>query len=398
MPSPVTVISTLTDPLGMELFIDGNFPTDDAEDPNLAIYVFKKEGSALSAGEISGCQNFIEGTANKPAGIRIFRWVWNDSYEKNDQTIIHRKYGRYGLSNNPGNTIIRFADPFVKAAKMFTKEKRAANSTTSVLTNFPIDSVIGVYLAEDEDCIGINYATGGSAVGQVITLGTALDNPTDEVRVEYIAAPADGVEYHYTIAVYDPDDDPKWADTTSTSGYVEYTANAMTEDVENWAEEGVRKIFRNYLIDDETQIKVTREVPKLENITHCFVYTGSSSTATRMWNDYIRMAGNLKDHGITRLEAIHVDWTVKGDQQLRNKLGIIMKNSERALRLHMARMQGMWGGKTIVFEHKEHGEAPYNDETYFVGGLTMMVPILTISQEDSIRLKPSTLTVQIDSY
>lgn len=395
MPSQVTVTSLTPDPLGTELYIDGNFPVDDADDPNLVIYVFRKEGSALTAGEIAACQGFIEGTANKPAGIRIFEWVHNTT---DANGTVYRKYGRYGLSNNPGNTIMRFVDPFVKAGKVFTREKTTANSTTTVLTAKTIDRVNAVYLAEDYDRLGINYADGGSDAGQIITLGTALDNADDELRIEYVALLDDAVEYHYTVCAYDPDDDPVWSDTSSISGYAEFTANVMTEDPEEWLEEGVRKLLRNYLLDDETQIKVTRDFPKIEDITHCFVYTGDRRTATRMWNDAVRYAGNVTDHGISRLVAMHVDWVTKADPQLRNKLSIIFENSERVLRMHLSRMQGIWGGETIIFEHKEHGEAHQSDDTYFLGGITVMVPIFTISQEVSTRLRPSELTVSIDSY
>jgi hypothetical protein len=64
-------------------------------------------------------------------------------------------------------------------------EPATSTSTTSVTVLHDINQVLGVYLRGDIERQGTNYFTGGSFLGKVITLGTALPGATTDVFVDY---------------------------------------------------------------------------------------------------------------------------------------------------------------------------------------------------------------------
>jgi hypothetical protein len=67
-------------------------------------------------------------------------------------------------------------------------EPATSTTTTSVTVIHDINQVLGVFLRGDVERQGTNYFTGGSFLGKVITLGTALPAPNTEVFVDYGAA------------------------------------------------------------------------------------------------------------------------------------------------------------------------------------------------------------------
>ena len=111
--------------------------------------------------------------------------------------------------------VLRF-DTFVGvpgAAFLNGGELATSSTTTTITTAWPINNVLGVYLAGDVDRLGTNYAVGASFLGSVITLVIPLPAANTPVIVDYgsIASSAnllmgpsiDGVDY-YPFYLTDP--------------------------------------------------------------------------------------------------------------------------------------------------------------------------------------------------
>jgi hypothetical protein len=64
-------------------------------------------------------------------------------------------------------------------------EPATSTTSTSVTVLHDINQVLGVFLRGDVERDGTNYFTGGSSLGKVITLGTALPSANEDVFVDY---------------------------------------------------------------------------------------------------------------------------------------------------------------------------------------------------------------------
>lgn len=71
-------------------------------------------------------------------------------------------------------------------------EQATSTAVNKVTTAFPIQQVLGVFLASDTTMTGTNYFTGGSFSGSVITLGSALPAANTGVLVNYGAFVTEG--------------------------------------------------------------------------------------------------------------------------------------------------------------------------------------------------------------
>ncbi len=83
--------------------------------------------------------------------------------------------------------VLRYDSLIALAGSAFLNggELRTSTTTLSITTAWPINNVLGVWLAGDVERAGTNYYTGGSFLGSVITLISALPAANTPVIVDY---------------------------------------------------------------------------------------------------------------------------------------------------------------------------------------------------------------------
>lgn len=113
-------------------------------------------------------------TVANPPGVQVELLPW-DVWERADRP------GEFFIELYQSKTAVL---PW-GATYLHGGEEAVSVSTTSVITLYPINQVLGVFLATDPDRTGTNYFTGGSFAGQTITLGSALPSPNTAVLVDY---------------------------------------------------------------------------------------------------------------------------------------------------------------------------------------------------------------------
>jgi hypothetical protein len=109
-----------------------------------------------------------------PPGIEVELFMWDVWEEPHDPGRFYIDLYELNLTGFPwGSTYLQGG------------EERVSSTRDEVITRFPINQVIGVYLATDTLRTGTNYFTGGSYAGNLITLGTSLPSPGTAVIVDY---------------------------------------------------------------------------------------------------------------------------------------------------------------------------------------------------------------------
>ena len=177
------------------------------------IYLFRKNGSSLTAGEKTACQEFVAKIGPKPAGIRVHKWFWYTT----------RGYvaDRFGAGNVEVSRNLDFYDYDVEIGQTYKIEKAVSGNETAVTVKNKVATLYGVWERDDIYEIGLNYATGGSTSGKVITVGAELPTENTPVLVEYLARYDDAIQYNYTVMGYDRTND-EWQGDMSVSCYARY--------------------------------------------------------------------------------------------------------------------------------------------------------------------------------
>jgi hypothetical protein len=107
--------------------------------------------------------------------FELIRWdLWEDPGENNRFRIDLITFDAFSLIK--GAT-------FLQAG-----EEGVSTDATHVDTIHPINNVLGVFLRGDVERTGTNFFTGGSFLGQTITLGSALPGATTDVLIDYGSA------------------------------------------------------------------------------------------------------------------------------------------------------------------------------------------------------------------
>lgn len=104
--------------------------------------------------------------------VELFPW---DVWERDDEP------GRFFLK------VIQIRVPGFPFGATYLQggEEQSSSSPLSVITSFPINQVLGVWLATDPFREGTDFFAGGSFVGNSITLGTALPGHPVDVLIDY---------------------------------------------------------------------------------------------------------------------------------------------------------------------------------------------------------------------
>ena len=397
MPEPVQALEFKPESLGTEITLECGLPTNNLTDVGLKGYIFKKEASALTAGEITACQEFVLGTGNKSADIDVYHW-FDRQEDQNDTTRIRTLFDRNARNNNRYSEIITWCDNEVQAGKVLIKAVHTSNTAATIITEFEIDSIVGVWLEDDTREIRDYYATGSSFAGQIITLVDALPAANTNVYVMYNAVYQDAIEYHYTVCTYLATDTPVWSTSESVSGYCEFDANVMTADPKQWVFDAMIKVLRNNYYDKETQLQVLMSYPQFEAISKIYIWRTASQSAEKLWADKYGNTMVQTDHHSFKLVTLQVGWITHSNPKLRDKLTQMMSNSMRTIERHITRQVERYGGHPITIEEPGDDDATYNDALYHTGSMTISIPLVTVSIERDTRPRPSTVTYTFNQH